>query len=361
MRAAITAFSLLAVGICTLPSQDSFADDTVIRPTVSQWVQAAETGLLECQVVVPTDNGKSVALPNARVEIKGANKRKAVAFTDDQGIARLPGISPGDYTLSVWSESYVGWQSLHFFASDDDRFGPLPNQAVVTPANISSDLFLEMATPYVSEIPELTNQSAHVSETINSAGNKRPHAVKGVQIPELILRDGSVKGHLITTIKTDDIRQKDYSFAPVENTLVFIVDQQLRIRQTVTDEEGRFFIENAIPGLQSIIVVGRNGIAASSLMVVDPTLTTQITTTDGQRFVTDLEPDSTFSLEIAQEYDACGLDSDQEGMLMLPEGTSGGSTGNLIGASLLGTAAVVGTSAYTTATADSESTDPGGI
>ena len=359
MRSAISALSLLAIGLCILPSQDVLAFDA-IKPTVSQWVQAAETGLFECQVVVPTDNGKSVALANARVEIKGANKRKAVAFTDEHGIARLPGISPGDYTLSVWSESYVGWQALHFIASDDDRFGTLPNQALVTPANISSDLFFKMASPYVAAIPELTNQADHTGETIESEDNKTLHTVKGVQVPELILRDGSVEGHLVATLKTDDIKQKDYSFEPVENTLVFIVDQQLRIHQTVTDEEGYFFIENATSGLQSIIVVGRNGIAASCLMIVDPTLTTQVTTTDGKQFVTDLEPDSTFSLEIAKEYDERGLNSNEDGMLILPEGTSGGNTGNLIGASLLGTAAVIGTSSYTTATADSEGTDPGG-
>lgn len=361
MRAAITAFSLLAVGFCILPTQDSFAEDTVIRPTVSQWIQAAETGLFECQVVVPTKNGDSVALSNAMVEIKGRSTQKAIGYTDEHGVVRIPGISPGDYTLSVWAEGYVGWESLHFVASDDDRFGTLPSQAIMTPASISADLFFKMATPYVSVIPELSNASEELNENGETTENLTQHSVKGIDVPEVLLRDGGIEGQLTSQLRTADPLEENYDFTPVENHLIFLVDQQQRIRQTVTDGEGRFSVENATAGLHSIIVVGRSGISASSLMIADPTQTTKLMTTDGKRFVADLESDSSFSLELSQDFDVSGLDSDQEGMMILPEGTSGGTTGNLIGASLLGTAAVIGTSAYTTATADSESTDPGGI
>ena len=64
-------------------------------------------------------------------------------------------------------------------------------------------------------------------------------------------------------------------------------------------------------------------------------------------------------MEISPNYDDRGCPVVTVG-IKLPF-VSGGGSGNLIGASLLGTAAVAGTSAYTTATCDSEATDPGGI
>ena len=341
---------------CSVITQ-SFAQEAKIKPTVSQWIKPSEIGLFECQVIIPADIGHPVGLSNARVEITGPNALKAVATTDEHGVAKIPGITPGDYTLTVWAEGYIGWQALHFLAQDDERFGAVPSQALVSPAMIAVDLFEKMATPYVRSIPNYEPQDAEVA--IQSS----LHEVKGAALPEVVMTNGGLDGKLVASNTTDARLNSLEDSNVVENHLVFLIDDQDRVRQTVTDEEGQFYLENLSSGLYSVIIVGRGGIGASRITLIDPkaTATSQITTVDGKRFVSAIELEEEFTMEISLDYDECGMPLTADGAILPLLGSSSGGTSNLIGTSLLGAAAVIGTSAYTTSTADSESTDPGGI
>jgi hypothetical protein len=272
-------------------------------------------------------------------------------------MAKIPGITPGDYTLTVWAEGYIGWQALHFLAQDDERFGAVPSQALVSPAMIAVDLFEKMATPYVRSIPNYEPQDAEVA--IQSS----LHEVKGAALPEVVMTNGGLDGKLVASNTTDAKLNSLEDSNVVENHLVFLIDDQDRVRQTVTDEEGQFYLENLSSGLYSVIIVGRGGIGASRITLIDPkaTATSQITTVDGKRFVSAIELEEEFTMEISLDYDECGMPLTADGAILPLLGSSSGGTSNLIGTSLLGAAAVIGTSAYTTSTADSESTDPGGI
>lgn len=357
MRPTKLYLAIFSLTLSLSPTINTFGQELQKKPTVSQWIKPTETGLFECQVVVPTELGHSIGLSNARVEITGANARKAVAITDEQGTAKIPGIIPGDYTLTVWAEGYVGWQSLHFLAQDDERFGNAPSQVVISPAAISLDLFEKMATPYVSSIPNLQDAS-NLDSTPKIVDISRVS-----YIPEIALVNGGLEGRLVARLATNEQLTTDGDVEGIENHLVFLIDSEDRVRQTVTKEKGEFFAENLTSGLYSIIVVGRGGISASRIEVVDPkeAATSQLINSDGKRFVSTIEVEQEFTMEITPDYDECGLPLVTDGFMLPPVGSSSGSTGGLIGPALLGTAAAVGTSAYTASAADSESTDLGGI
>ena len=344
------------IGLCFSQIDQASAENGIRKATVSQWIQPAETGLFECQVIVPPHLGKPTGLSNATVVVTGTNARKAEAVTDEQGIAKIPGITPGDYTLTVWAEGYVAWQSLHVIGMDDERFGKLPNQAVVTPAIVSLELFAQIVDPYVSSVPKLN------SDTEEESSNPAAQQIKGVTIPEVFMRNGGMEGQVVAPFLSRENVDEHKELNAVENHLVFLIDKDENLHQTVTDEEGQFFVQNLSAGIYSVIIVGRGGIGASSVDLLDPASnsTSLLSTTDGKRFVTTLEPEDSFTIEITPDYENLSvLAFAEQGAAPTNSASAGG--GNLIGAALLGTAAAVGTSAYTTSTADSESTDPGGI
>ena len=349
--------ALLLLTTVIYPANQAEGGEGDLMPTVSQWIKPEETGLFECQVVSPEGLDHPLALRGARVEVTGKNSRKAIGITDENGIARIPGIQPGDYTLTVWAEGYVGWQSLHFLAKDDERFGKVPSLALVTPAAVSAEMFQKMAAPYASA----SIQTEGLKAESNKSENLPHRQVKGAPVTEVFLRSGSLKGQLLCPKTTLSMPEHLVNTVSVENHLVFLIDSSEGIRQTVTDEKGCFSFENTLPGLHSIIVVGRGGIASTRLNAVDvnSTARTNLLTNDGLKFVSKHQPETKFTMEISPNYDDCGFPVVTDG-IKLPF-VSGGGSGNLIGASLLGTAAVAGTSAYTTATCDSEATDPGGI
>ena len=349
--------ALLLLTTVIYPASQAEGSEGDLMPTVSQWIKPSETGLFECQVVSPEGLDNPLALCGARVEVTGRNSRKAIGITDENGIARIPGIQPGDYTLTVWAEGYVGWQSLHFLAKDDERFGKVPSLALVTPAAVSTEMFLKMAAPYASA----SNKTDGPQAQSNKAENVPPRQVKGAPVTEVFLRRGSLKGQLVCPKATISIAEHLVDTVSVENHLVFLLDASEGIRQTVTDEKGCFSFENTLPGLHSIIVVGRGGIASTRFNAVDVNSTARgnMLNNDGLQFVSEHQPETKFTMEISPNYDDCGFPLVTDG-IKLPFVSSGGGSGNLIGASLLGAAAVAGTSAYTTATSDSEATDPGG-
>lgn len=358
MRASKLYQAIFSIVFLFTPIASLFGQEIELRPTVSQWIKPSETGLFECQVVIPSEDGQSIGLSNARVEVTGHNARKAIAITDKAGIATIPGITPGDYTLTVWGKGYVAWQSLHFLALDDDRFGGTPSQAVITPAAIDLELFEKMATPYISGSPSLDENTDINPEATPS------DKIKGVYMPEIMLTNGGLAGIIVAKIVTSEESLTSSEIGVAENHLVFVIDRDQHVRQTVTNEKGEFFAENVSAGLHSVIVVGRLGIVASRIVVIDPkdAATSQMINEQGKRYVASMEIEEKLRIELTPDYDDCGNPRVKDGGIIPPlAASSGGSTGNLIGTALLGTAAAVGTSAYTASAADSESTELGGI
>ena len=172
--------ALLLLTTVIYPANQAEGGEGDLMPTVSQWIKPAETGLFECQVVSPEGLDHPLALRGARVEVTGKNSRKAIGITDENGIARIPGIQPGDYTLTVWAEGYVGWQSLHFLAKDDERFGKVPSLALVTPAAVSAEMFQNGGSLCFS-----FNPNRGLKAESNKSENLPHRQVKGAPVTEV--------------------------------------------------------------------------------------------------------------------------------------------------------------------------------
>ena len=147
----------------------------------------------------------------------------------------------------------------------------------------------------------------------------------------------------------------------VENHLVFLIDSSEGIRQTVTDETGCFSFENTLPGLHSIIVVGRGGIASTRLNAVDvnSTARTNLLTNDGLKFVSKHQPETKFTMEISPNYDDCGFPVVTDGIKLPLSAVVDQETSSVH--RFWEPQPWREQAAYTTATCDSEATDPGGI
>ncbi len=349
-----------SLSLLTLLTATSLAEDAINKPTLSQWIKPAETGLFECQVLRPVGITNPTALQNALVELIASNGKRATGITDKNGIVKIPGISPGDYTLAVWGQDCVAWQAMHFVAQDDERYGNLPSLATIFPANISLTLFQKITDPYLLASPDLAKLKSKITAEENPS-----RETESDLLPQVARHDGGMKGRLTNPFISQSDEVQIGTTTPAENHLVFLVDEKGKIRQTVTDEEGSFFIANLEAQLYSIVIVGRNGLGASSVQLVDSAATsTSMRTADGKYFVSIMEVESELTMEITPDRIECfDASLSLDGFALPPDqfGSSTGGGGNLIGAALLGTAAAIGTSAYNASNADSESTDPGGI
>ncbi len=329
-------------------SSGSVLGEATDHLTVTQWVRPSEPGVFEAQVVVPRGRGTMAAVQNAQVRLAGPDGFEARGVTDENGDVKIEGVEPGVYAMTVRAEGMVGWHAMHVVDPQQTGDGVLADKAVVSPALITAQQFNEMVKPYWENeytLDDLTLQEVDVVKLVDQIrGNERSQVSRQANGLE-----GNV--YAATTRKGVTPSAGELSSLEVaENSSVILVRGRTEVARTVTGDSGRFFFPDLQPGVYSLVMANRDGIAAVSFELIDgaDADNASLVSSDDKQFVRTGLFNSCFSCQVAPV--CCGEEFVMDPLPMDPGIAGGGGAagggggiggGGLVPAALLGAAASI--------------------
>lgn len=274
MKRLLAAIFLLSAGAVLAPAL--VAQNTIVNHlTLNQWVSPSETGVLKGRVVLPKAGGESEAVGNVTVAIMSRDREVLRTETNSRGQFTIEGVEQGVYALTARGDNVFACCALHVI--NDSLDGKFPSEAEIAISNVDYTIVNTAVIRYLPPNVETADLSIHQAELDGLADR-----VCGRDTFRVAQFKGGMKGrlHLAGAIGSD--------LSGAVKTNVFIFKDAMQIDRAVTDEEGRFVIDQIEPGFYSLLAVGHGGIGLISFELVDQTEITQsagLTNDAGQRFV----------------------------------------------------------------------------
>ena len=214
---------------------------------IHEWIEQDAAGDISGRVVVPGRYGSAAAVAGAKVTLRPYNKQTLLKkqFTDETGRFRFANITPGAYVLISESENTLACGVIHVLPHDQG----LGNDEVEIPAATIDRVTVRTAV--------LRYLSARWDDNLRHDLPKSSLAFNGTPL-RVALIDKGVNGRLMRD-----------PWNGADQTNVFVFRNGLEIARTVTLDDGWFRVEQLEPGKYSILGVGRHGLCATGIQLID--------------------------------------------------------------------------------------------
>ena len=297
---------LKAETFADLTAQDDESQTETLR---AHWVTTNDEGNLEGRIsAIEAEQSSAVPIERLKVTLlqKGETIRKGTTIEDGQFV--LKDVDPGVYTLVASGKNGFLAYGVHvlpklaeFDAFDDARIKPLSPRNKFDNANNllgkSAKSTLAKRNFYVSHVSrfskvnledELQIDAAAIPPDFNTlkaiSENYMPAAIaagtdkttddlkaikKATDIRDdfqfTLTDDGSFSGRIqpIATEAGDPAKLSEMN--------IFLIQDDIEVARVSVEENGKFEIESVEPGVYSIVAAGKDGFAALSLELIEPT------------------------------------------------------------------------------------------
>ncbi|MEM9645748.1 MAG: carboxypeptidase-like regulatory domain-containing protein [Planctomycetota bacterium] len=362
-----------------LCSSNSLTEVSAEDHPMKQWVRLTSDGRLLGEVVWPRQGGMEEMMQDAVVRLVSRDGQVWVAKSSSKGKYTLRDVPPGTYALAAGTDDCAGVAAVHAVSADHVAATAFPRTAVISVAKINRSVLREAIGRYGgrtisndSKLDPMVNADLDaLSKTVASGYTRRVYS-----------SDNSIKGSVFEAGAELDQRK------PAKNVNVFVFQNGAEVSRGMTDNTGRFVLENVPPGAHALIAAGTSGVAVIGFEVMEWPTDSGDTLSDrngdhAHRWVTKQDagsaPESELEVQLppagtgeaaVEELDDDDVDSDLEesvvedgfasSELSIPPGTSlgggfgGGSAGGGGAGGLGGIGAAAGMAGIIAAVADDD-------
>lgn len=268
----VLAFASLALTLVVAPHL--FAE-----PVVRQWVSSNADGVVSGRVIVPGANAAAaLAVNGADVVLVNSESGEAAgeAVTGDDGVFNIADIQPGVYSLSVQGEYAFAFGALHVLEN-----GAVDTGTTIDIAAARLDL-PTVKTAIVRYLPSKLEPRPMTSQL-------PPESLTSNGTPSVVaLTDGGLNGRLFRDATNG-----------AANSNVFIFKDGNEVARVLTDDTGKFRVEDLGPGAFSLIAVGPDGLAACGFDLIDSRALGAKDNANGKSFVADGDAPTSLGIQVA--------------------------------------------------------------
>ncbi len=289
MKKIITLLAVFSISLCAVQTANAEVSATPL--SVNQWIQSSDDGTLSGHIMIPAENGTSVAVADATVAIRDTTGKihNAVAKTNSKGEFTFTDVQPGVYSLTARADYVFAVCAMHVVDNRLVGEREFPRSIEIMAANVD---YTTIKTAVIRYMPPATNVNTNVS-------------IKDAKLDSLVSRvcqddayrvnqyRGGMKGRLLKAgTQGADLQN-------VHLTNVFIMKDGVEIARTVTNESGEFEIGSIPAGNYSLMAVGPDGLGLVGFELVDQTSKTAMTTAHGKTLIQSPCCCNEFSMQVA--------------------------------------------------------------
>lgn len=238
------------------------AGDSSADQYVHQWVGSSGDGVVTGRIVTPGKYGASVAVPDSAVTLSSMERNEFFAETtsDATGHFRFSDVPLGVYVLKAQTESTFACGVLHVI---DDETAQGVMSVEIPAANLDRVTVQTAIMRYLSAYWKNDLRNSLPNESLVFNGTPLRVATVGNGLNGRMMKD-------------------PWTGAADTNVFLFVNGEE--VARTITDGDGWFRVERLKPGTYAILGIGRHGLAASGLELIDTeTLTTVVAQTPEER------------------------------------------------------------------------------
>jgi hypothetical protein len=256
MNRLLAALALIMAGVCV--AGVARAQSTSNQLTMNQWVHLAQDGSLTGRVLLANAKGQASIPAAATVLVRDNNGSTFQGQTDSEGKFKFNSLKPGIYTLIAKGQNAFASVALHVLPVDDALGYGFPSVVEISAAKIHDSTVKMAIARYLP--PNLQNPNASLGNA--DLKNLASH-VYGNELSQVVQIDGGMKGRIFRAgaIGTE--------LQTAQRTNVFLFQNGLEVARGLTDESGRFEIDQLAVGHYSMLAIGRQGIGSIGFVLVD--------------------------------------------------------------------------------------------
>ncbi|WP_404310286.1 carboxypeptidase regulatory-like domain-containing protein [Neorhodopirellula lusitana] len=295
MKLWLAAAAVIAMSINTASAQSS-ALKVTDHLTVPQWVNPATPGELRGRVILPSTDGSSRPIANAKVAMSDQEGMSLTATADEAGNFLMKGVEPGLYALTARADGAFACCAMHVVDQDMASADVLPREVEVAAAAIDYTIVKSSILRY---LPPFSKDQPYSMQGADLA------SISSQVVGDNLFRVKQTAGGLKGRILVAGAQGKQLGDAGLLN--IFLVAKGDVVDRVVSNGDGSFEFANVSPGEYSILALGQAGLGMAGFELVDEAVAEANSSNarvglDGRTLVGNYDPCcccETFSMQIA--------------------------------------------------------------
>jgi hypothetical protein len=224
--------------------------------TVHQWVQLSQKGVVEGRVFSSIPNGEAVGVDGVEIALESQGGDPITSKSDEQGQFVIEDVKPGIYTLTAKGENVYACCAMHVVEAGEES-ADFPKEAMISLADIDYSVIENAVARYMPEEfdPIVSNiESKNLKKLVSK--------VSGEPMFKVMQTKGGMDGEILRAGAEND------GLEGAELTNVFLFRRNTEVARQVTDEDGRFRMEELKPGKYSLVAIGPKGMGTVGFELV---------------------------------------------------------------------------------------------